>query len=72
MSTITTKIITTTDAAAAERYIDQVNARRARLGIPATHIRSFQKSVGGGDDVFTITIQNGEPVDVMREFSPIF
>lgn len=65
-----TKTYDESEAKIAER---KMNARRRRLGIPPSQIRSFQKSLADGKgDLFTITFQDGEPVDVTRDFDPIF
>jgi hypothetical protein len=65
-----TKTYDESEAKTAER---KMNARRRRLGFPPSHIRSFQKSLSDGKgDLFTITLQDGEPVDVTRDFDPIF
>lgn len=65
--------ITTYDATEARAAEDLMNARRERLGFQPSRIRSFQKSVSDGKgDRFTITLQDGEPVDIIRDFDPIF
>jgi hypothetical protein len=64
---------TTYCPAEAEAAETKMNARRARLGFPPSRIRSFQKSGNDGKpDRFTITLLDGEPVDVTRDFSPSF
>ena len=65
--------ITTYDKAVAEKAVKKMNARRRRLGLQNSQIRSFQKSVSDGKgDFFTITIVDGEPVDVTSDFDAIF
>jgi hypothetical protein len=65
--------ITTYDPKEAEAAERKMNARRRRLGFGPSGIRSFQKSLSDGKpDLYTITLQDGEPVAVTRDFSPIF
>jgi hypothetical protein len=66
-------IITTRDEKQAQAAERKMNVRLRKLGFPATQIRSFQKSlIDGKPDRYTITLEDGEPVDIIREFSPIF
>ena len=68
-----TTTITTYDKSEAETAERKMNTRRRRLGFPPAYIRSFQKSVDDGmGDRYTITMNDGEPVDVTRDFTPIF
>ena len=65
--------ITTYNETDAEKAVKKMNTRRRRLGFQPSQIRSFQKSVADGrGDLFTITIVDGEPVDVTRDFDAIF
>jgi hypothetical protein len=65
--------ITTYDKAEAEAAERKMNARRRRLGFSQGQIRSFQKSGNDGmPDRYIITLQDGEPVGITRDFSPIF
>lgn len=65
--------VTTYDKAEAEAAEKAMNRRRKRLGFPASRIQSFQKSGNDGlPDRYTITIQDGEPVGVTRDFTPMF
>lgn len=68
-----TTYITTYNKSEAETAKCKMNARLRRLGFQPSRIRCFQKSISDGKgDRFTITMQDGDPVDVTREFDPIF
>lgn len=68
-----TTYITTYNAAEAKAAERKMNARRRRMKLPPGQIRSFQKSISDRKgDLFTITLNDGEPVDVTRDFDPYF
>lgn len=68
-----TTYITTYKKSEAETAERKMNARRRRLGFSTSQIRSFQKPLSDGKgDRFTITLQDGDPVDVIRDVDPCF